>query len=92
MTKLNEQKIPKWAQRLMDSDMNCCFNCTDFKLCKGVKTFTSEDYKNLKARCTCLEAVKESILRERIVGLGIFSHAKVRFPESRVNCKFFELA
>jgi len=92
MRRLEKHQIPKWAQRLMDSDMNCCFNCTDFKLFKGIKFFNALEYKDLKAKCICLEAVKEKTIRERSVALGVFSHLKHRFPLSRVNCKFFNLA
>jgi len=90
--KEKQKHLPPVVQRIMDSDMNCCFNCTYFKLYEGVKTFNLEDYKNLKAKCSNREAIKEKGFRGRPATLDIFMRDKVKFPESRINCNFFKLA
>ena len=88
----NNFTIPDFAQKLMDDEINCCFNCIHFKLLKHGGVYRLEEYKNLEAHCTNVRAIEEKLTRKRIVVLRIFFHVKTEWPKCRVNCNWFELA
>jgi len=84
--------IPKTVQKLMDDNTNCCMNCFYLKLFEGVKIFNLQDYKNLKAKCSNIEAIKEKGIRRNPIVLNTLLTNKTKISKSRMNCKFFELA
>jgi len=82
------------AYELMDSNTNCCFNCTLFKI-----KWDKEDsiipqnilqYRALKARCINPLAIREDVCRENPVRLQTLLN-KGKVPKIRENCNFFEL-
>lgn len=83
--------LPGRIQEMMDSNCNCCINCTYFKLLKSTKSYNYEDYKNLKAHCTNSEAIEEKKTRGRTIILRAFLVVDSRQPKVRTNCKYFEL-
>lgn len=88
----NGALIPEFAERLLDSNLNCCFNCVNCRLYKHGIVSDFEDYRNLRARCMHPLATKEDERRRRPFELRIFSYIDInKIAKMRKNCKYFEL-
>jgi len=80
--------LPIKMQVIMDSNTNCCLNCIYFKLIKTYSISTREEYLELRAKCTNIDAMRD----EAICGNGVtIGSILSRMPKKRTNCKFFEL-
>ena len=82
------------AQEVMDSNNNCCFNCTHFKIKwdkeNSIIPQNILQYRALKARCTYAPAIHEIAHRENPVRLQTLLN-KGKVPRTRKDCTFFEL-
>ena len=82
------------AQEVMDSNNNCCFNCTHFKIKwdkeNSIIPQNILQYRALKARCINPLAIREDVCRENPVRLQTLLN-KGKVPKIRENCNFFEL-
>ena len=91
---MNEKIINVIVRKAIDSNNNCCFNCTHFKLKwdkeNSIVPQNILQYRHMKARCTNPLAIHEDICRENPVRLQTLLN-KGKVPKIRENCNFFEL-
>ena len=82
------------AYELMDSNTNCCFNCTHFKIKwdkeNSIIPQNILQYRALKARCINPLAIREDACRENQVYLQALLYEK-NVPKARKDCIYFEL-
>jgi len=82
------------AQEVMDSNNNCCFNCTHFKIKwdkeNSIIPQNILQYRALKARCINPLAIREDVCKENPVRLQSLLN-RDQIPVARKDCEYFEL-